>query len=417
MSAGGLRPRVTLNLRHLRVFARVAELQSVSKAADAVSLSQPAVTHAISRLEQQIGAILFERRSNGTYLRPAGEILAFRTGLMFRQIEEALTEFGVTSGRAQGLETVVQRITRTQIRVLTEVASSASFADAARKLSISPVSLHRAARELERNLGKPLFNQGQFGLVASRAARELARRLSLSMREIEWAIDEIHAAEGRLGGELRVGAMPLAGGFLLGQVLHDITTYFPGMRSYVRTADGRDLSGLLRVGEIDLIVGMNRSHVDPQEMIQEPLISSPFVLIGRRNHPLAGRTRITLDDLGSFDWVVPSFGATRRAVFERLFSQIATPPVADIEANSLSTIRSLISVSDRLTLLTRFEFEFEQGGGDLVMLPFAPITHLNSIGVTRRRQWTPTALHLKFFELIRARAAQISQCGPELARD
>ena len=58
------------SLRHLRVFQMVADLQSVRQAANAVHLSQPAVTQAITKLESQIGASLFDRRSSGTYLNP-----------------------------------------------------------------------------------------------------------------------------------------------------------------------------------------------------------------------------------------------------------------------------------------------------------------------------------------------------------
>jgi LysR family transcriptional regulator of gallate degradation len=66
---------VTSTLRHLRAFQMVAQLQNVRKAAEAVCLTQPAVTLAIAKLEDQVGAILFERRSRGTYLTQAGELL------------------------------------------------------------------------------------------------------------------------------------------------------------------------------------------------------------------------------------------------------------------------------------------------------------------------------------------------------
>ena len=40
------------NIRHLRAFIKVAELGNISRAAEAVHLSQPAVTHAIANLEK-----------------------------------------------------------------------------------------------------------------------------------------------------------------------------------------------------------------------------------------------------------------------------------------------------------------------------------------------------------------------------
>ncbi len=389
------------SLRHLRVFAKVAELKSVRKAADAVFLSQPAVTQAIANVEAQVGATLFERRSSGTYLRAAGSILAFRTEMMFRQIEEALAEFGLSKGHS--IDAIAQRITRSQIRVLTAIASSCSFADAARKLDISPVSLHRAARDLERNLLKPLFFRSNFGIVTTRAGTELARKVSLAMREVEWAIEEIQAAEGRLGGQLRVGAMPLSGSILLGSMLNDITNHFPQAEVHVRTGDSSQLTNALRMGEIDFIVGMQRKFVDASEIEHEALLSSPFVLVARCNHPLSKKAKITLADLEPYDWVAPAPGATRRVVFDDLFAEMTNPPKPNIEATALATIRLLISGSDRLTLLTRYEFEHEKGVGALMMLPYA-IQPVHSIGVSWRAEWAPTALHLKFLELLRAKA-------------
>ena len=233
------------SLRHLRVFNMVAQLQSVRKAADAVHLSQPAVTQAITKLELQVGATLFERRSSGTYLTPAGEIFATRIAMMFAQIEDALCGFGVPVGKGKSLSSVAARITRPQIRGLAAVADGRSFADAARRVGISQASLHRAARELERNLGKPLFHNSIYGVITTRGGAELARKLSLAMRELEWGIEEIQAAAGQKGGELRIGAMPLAGSFLLAPVLNELTKLFPQVRVQVRTGDGVSLTRAL----------------------------------------------------------------------------------------------------------------------------------------------------------------------------
>ena len=396
-----------ISLHHLRVFSHVAALNSVRQAAHAVSLSQPAVTQAMERLEGALGAQLLDRSRSGSFLRPEGEILARRTSLMFGLIETALSEFGAIGGRGISADQIIRRMTRPQIRALIESAQSVSFADAARKLDVSSVALHRAARDLERTLGKAVFVPGKSGQVTTPAAAELARRMSIALREIDWAMEEIAAAQGRKGGTLRLGAMPLAGGFLLGQVLDEIMRQFPSARAFVRTADGTDLLGRLRRGELDIVVGMNRANLDPVEFVQEPLVASPFVIIARKGHPLADRPSLTVRDLEGFDWIVPTVGATRRAVFDGFFARMTVPPVPNIEANSLSMIRSLLNVSDRLTMLTRFEFEYEQGGGDLVILPFTPIAHAHAIGVTQRRAWTPTDLHRTFLEVIRARAGTV----------
>ena len=64
-----------MELRLLRTFTSVAELRHFAKAADACNLSQPAVSHQIALLEEEIGAQLFNRTGRRVTLTVAGEVL------------------------------------------------------------------------------------------------------------------------------------------------------------------------------------------------------------------------------------------------------------------------------------------------------------------------------------------------------
>lgn len=62
-------------LRQLRAFCHAAQLQSMSKAADRLSLSQPAVSRQIRALEEEFSTVLFERHGPRIALTPAGRSL------------------------------------------------------------------------------------------------------------------------------------------------------------------------------------------------------------------------------------------------------------------------------------------------------------------------------------------------------
>ncbi|HYF19822.1 MAG TPA: LysR substrate-binding domain-containing protein [Ramlibacter sp.] len=62
-----------MELRHLRYFVNVAELGSVSRAAEKLFVAQPALSQQIRQLEAEIGTPLFERLPRGVRLTPAGE--------------------------------------------------------------------------------------------------------------------------------------------------------------------------------------------------------------------------------------------------------------------------------------------------------------------------------------------------------
>lgn len=61
-----------ISLNAIRVFATVAENQSISRAADALHVTPSAVSHQIKNLEADLGAALFERKSNAIHLTTTG---------------------------------------------------------------------------------------------------------------------------------------------------------------------------------------------------------------------------------------------------------------------------------------------------------------------------------------------------------
>jgi len=64
--------RLSTSIRHLKVFDSVAHPARCAPASDECHISQPAVTQAIAKLEEQLGVTLFERRASGSYLNPFG---------------------------------------------------------------------------------------------------------------------------------------------------------------------------------------------------------------------------------------------------------------------------------------------------------------------------------------------------------
>lgn len=67
-----------MELRHLRYFVAAAEEQHLSRAADRLCVTRPAVSRMVSDLERELGAQLFERSPNGIKLTAAGALLLER---------------------------------------------------------------------------------------------------------------------------------------------------------------------------------------------------------------------------------------------------------------------------------------------------------------------------------------------------
>jgi DNA-binding transcriptional LysR family regulator len=78
-----------INPSHVRTLEEIARRRSFSRAADALHLSQPAVSHQIRQLESQLGVSLLERVGKRAWPTRAGELLLERGGRALRELDEA----------------------------------------------------------------------------------------------------------------------------------------------------------------------------------------------------------------------------------------------------------------------------------------------------------------------------------------
>jgi len=91
-----------MDLRRLEIFAKVAELGSFSRAAQASSLTQPTVSEHVRALEDELGVQLLDRLGRGASTTRAGQLLlgyAQRILALSREARQAIDQF---QGRLSG---------------------------------------------------------------------------------------------------------------------------------------------------------------------------------------------------------------------------------------------------------------------------------------------------------------------------
>lgn len=88
--------------RRLQVFHAVAKHLSFTRAADALFMTQPAVTFQIRQLEEQYGTRLFERRHAGISLTPAGEVVLSFAQKILALSDELETRLSEMTGEMRG---------------------------------------------------------------------------------------------------------------------------------------------------------------------------------------------------------------------------------------------------------------------------------------------------------------------------
>lgn len=91
-----------MDIRRLRIFRSVAELGSLSKAADRLRTSQPGLSRQIKLLEQELRVQLFVRNGRGMLLTSAGRMLLDRTEGLVRRIKQVRDDIKSTEGKPSG---------------------------------------------------------------------------------------------------------------------------------------------------------------------------------------------------------------------------------------------------------------------------------------------------------------------------
>ncbi|MFE0672721.1 LysR substrate-binding domain-containing protein [Streptomyces sp. NPDC058867] len=81
-----------LELRHLRTIRTIADAGSLTRAATALGLAQPALSAQLKRIERALGGALFERGRHGVRATPLGELVLERTRVVLPAVSELQRE-------------------------------------------------------------------------------------------------------------------------------------------------------------------------------------------------------------------------------------------------------------------------------------------------------------------------------------
>ncbi|MGH6964559.1 MAG: LysR family transcriptional regulator [Phenylobacterium sp.] len=130
-----------MDTRSLRQVIAIRQYGSFAKAADALGVSQPALTKSVARLEDELKLKLFDRTAKGSALTPIGELIAGRADAVIAETRDLARDAALLAGGETGtvrigcttalkmqlLQPLVQRVVERHpgLRVHAEVAASA----------------------------------------------------------------------------------------------------------------------------------------------------------------------------------------------------------------------------------------------------------------------------------------------------
>lgn len=400
-------------IRYLYVVSEVYRLHSISAAADAVHVSQPAATQSLARIEDMLGVQLFERRPKGMFPTKAGEIFEARLTRVLEYLRR-----GENLSRKRGAKTAAHKpkaafhkfCSPVQIRALLAVAKTGSFSQAALELGVSQPGIHRAVRDLASLSGLTLFDQTRGGVILTNAAETFVHHVRLAVSEFQQAVFEINEYLGRDTTRINIGSLPLSRTAILPAAIDDLLAA-EGNAVQVNCVDARYQSLLreLRFGELDFIIGALRFPKPANDIEQEELFLDELTVVASPVHPLALRAKVRLEDTLEYPWIAPPRETPSGAyLYETLrIPELPNSPVR-IVSSSLILLRGLLSRGDYISIASKRQVEVEIQMGHLAPLPIELTDSRRAIGLTFRSGWTPTPMQKKFLDIVRTKACATS---------
>lgn len=393
------------NIRHLRVFLEVSRCHSISIAADRIHLSQPAVTQAISKLEDSLKVALFQRKNIGFHTTKTGTRFAQRVERTLRQLRlgAKLSNRSDKKVERRGFANFDELLTAAQLRALVAVEQALSYSVAGREIGLSQPSLHRSVSNLENLSGLKLFQRTSAGIEPTPAGHILIKHTKLAYAELQQGLNEISEFRGRDSTVIIVGSLPLARTYLLPIATHAMIQSTQNVQ--IRLVDGpyQELLRGLRNGEIDCLIGALRDPSPADDVAQEALFSDPLAIVAGSNHPLVKQKNISITDTLIFPWAAPPKTTPGGSyLFDTLqIKDLPSTPVR-VVSSSLIFLRELLTQGDYLTIISQHQINEEIKQGVLIPLPIPLDNNERPIGITLRRDWKPTSTQSKFLGFLRS---------------
>ena len=186
-----------------------------------------------------------------------------------------------------------------EIRVFLALCEELHFGRTAERLGLSQTRVSQVVQALERKLGARLFDRTSRRVALTAGGAALREELAVAYDELAAVLRRAYAANGAVAGALRIGVYSTAGGPHLIGIVKAFEERHPRCRVELREVPWDDALGPLQRAEVDLLA--MRLPIERRDLVIGPILSSqPRVLAVARDHPLAHRSSVTLEDVADY---------------------------------------------------------------------------------------------------------------------
>lgn len=238
-----------------------------------------------------------------------------------------------------------------QLRYFLKAKELLNFTEAANSLYISQSTLSQQIRQLEDELGLPLFDRVGKKVALTQAGEVFAEYAFHSLQKAKDGYLALKDLNEMLGGSLEIGVTyGLRSTFTPALVV--FVRKYPQVKINVVFATSAELLEKLNKFELDFVLTFSED-TDAKHLKYQELFSSPLVLVTSPNSDLAARTYITLDEVASLPLALPAQGYSTTHFVVEAFRKSHLQPNISVVINDIPTLMELVRSGDWHTILAQ----------------------------------------------------------------
>lgn len=262
--------------------------------------------------------------------------------------------------------------TMKQLEYLVALADTQHFGRAAQRCHITQSTLSAGIRDLESVLEAPVAERSNRRVLMTGVGTRIAERARALLRDAEEIVEEARAGRGPMTGEMRLGAIPTIGPFLLPRVLPALRQQFPALTIYLKEEQTASLLARLEDGELDAAV--IALPCDTGDLEVTVVMEDEFLFACNRTHSLAGKGEVALDALEGEPLLLLEEGHCLRGHALAVCGLGDRRARAQFEASGLHTLVQMVAAGIGVTLVPRLAVDAGIARGtDISFLRLRPL--------------------------------------------
>ena len=238
-----------------------------------------------------------------------------------------------------------------QMRAFVATVKLGTLSRAAESLYLSQPSISLQLQALERELGVELLQRSRRRINltdAGEALYVLARPLVEGWENLDRDFQQ--KIKGLQSGRLTVAAGSSTIQYLLPELVRRYRERFPSVQLQLANVTGKDGMALLRADEADFAVG---SMLDiPNDIAWAPVYHYDPMLITPRDHPLAHKDTVKLEDLSPYGLILPPQRLSTYRLVDLVFQQRQVPYQVAIEVGGWEVIKEYVAMGLGISIVT-----------------------------------------------------------------